>query len=153
MGEQPQAAREERPRAARRPSPRSPGQTVECGWCGQAVTVPARGRVPKWCTAACRHRAWEQARAAASGRAAVDVRDRVVETVKTVTVVQHHTTEVPVPSRPASVSEFVDVLADLTRRVDSGRVYDRDLPTLTATVRDLVEALARREKTAHRPRW
>jgi len=77
----------------------------------------------------------------------------VVETVKTVTVVQHHTTEVPVPSRPASVPEFVDVLVDLTRRLDSGRVYDRDLPTLTAAVRDLVEALARREKTAHRTLW
>ncbi len=74
-------------------------------------------------------------------------------TVKTVTVIQHHTTEVPVPARPASVPEFVDVLADLTRRVDSGRVYDRDLPTLTTTVRDLVEALSRREKAAHRPRW
>lgn len=75
------------------------------------------------------------------------------ETVKTVTVVQHHTTEVPVASRPGSVAEFVDVLADLTRRVDSGRVYDRDLPTLTATVRDLVEAIARREKTTHRSPW
>jgi len=153
VGEQPQAAKEEQPRTPRRPSPRSPGQVIECGWCGQNVDVPARGRVPKWCSPVCRHRAWEQARAAASGRAAVEVRDRVVETVKTVTVVQHHTTEVPVPSRPASVPEFVDVLVDLTRRLDSGRVYDRDLPTLTAAVRDLVEALARREKTAHRTLW
>ena len=153
MGEQPQAAKEEQPRTPRRPSPRSPGQVIECGWCGQNVDVPARGRIPKWCTPVCRHRAWEQARAAASGRAAVEVRDRVVETVNTVTVMQHHTTEVPVPSRPASVPEFVDVLVDLTRRLDSGRVYDRDLPTLTAAVRDLVEALARREKTAHRTLW
>lgn len=153
MGEQPQAAREEPPAGRKRAAPRAPGQVVECGWCGQHVTVPARGRVPKWCTPACRHRAWEQARAAASGRSAVQVIDRQVQTVKTVTVVQHHTTEVPVPARPNSVPEFVNVLADLTRRVDSGRVYDRDLPTLTATVRDLVEALARREKAAHRPLW
>jgi hypothetical protein len=70
-----------------------------------------------------------------------------------VTVVQHHTREVPVPWRPNSVPEFVDILADLTRRLDSGRVYDRDLPTLTAAVRDLVEALSRRQTTTHRPRW
>lgn len=43
--------------------------------------------------------------------------------------------------------DFVDVLADLTARLDSGRVYDRDLPTLAATVK----ALARREKTAPAP--
>jgi hypothetical protein len=73
--------------------------------------------------------------------------------VKTVTVVQHHTREVPVPSRPDSVPDVIDVLTDLTRRVDSGRVYDRDLPTLTAAVRDLVEALSRRQTTTHRPRW
>ncbi len=115
------------------------------------MAVPARGRVPKWCSSACRHRAWEQARAAASGLAAVDVRDRVVETVKIITVVRHHTTEVPYPWRPNSVPEFIDILEDLTRRVDSGRVYDRDVPTLTAAVRATVEALARREKTTHRP--
>ena len=153
VGEQPQAAKEEPPAVARRPSPRLPGQVVECGWCGQNVTVPARGRVPKWCTPTCRHRAWEQARAAASGLAAVDVVDRVVETVKTVTVVQHHTREVPVPWRPASVPDFVDVLADLTRRVDSGRVYDRDLPTLVTAVNATVDALTRREKTTGRPSW
>jgi hypothetical protein len=32
-------------------------------------------------------------------------------------------------------------------------VYDRDLPTLTAAVRATVEALARQEKTTHRPLW
>ena len=96
---------------------------------------------------------WEQARAAASGLAAVDVRDRVVETVKTVTVVQHHTKEVPSPWRPTSAPEFVETLTDLTRRVDSGRVYDRDLPTLVAAVHGVVQALARREKAATRPLW
>jgi hypothetical protein len=51
--------------------PRAPGGMVACGWCGATVTVPNRGRIPKWCSATCRHRAWEQRRAAASGRAAV----------------------------------------------------------------------------------
>ncbi len=151
---QPQtAAKEGRPAPAKRPAPRVAGQVIACGWCRTKVQVPARGRVPKWCSPACRHRAWEQRRAAASGRAAVDVVDRTIETVKTVTVVQHHTREVPVPWRPNSVPEFVDVLADLTRRVDSGRVYDRDLPTLVTAVNATVEALARREKTAHWPSW
>jgi hypothetical protein len=83
----------------------------------------------------------------------VQVVDRVVETDKTVTVVQHYTREVPVPWRPNSVPGFVDVLTDLTRRLDTGRVYDRDIPTLVTAVNATVEALARREKAAHRPSW
>jgi len=150
VGEQPEAAKKEQPGARRRSSPRAPGQVIACGWCGRDVTVPARGRVPKWCSSACRHRAWEQARAAASGRSAVQVVDRRIETVKTVTVVQHHTTEVPVAWRPTSVPDVIDILEDLTRRVDSGRVYDRDIPTLVAAVRATVEALSRREKATHR---
>lgn len=137
----------------RRSSPRAAGQVIACGWCGQDVAVPARGRVPKWCSPACRHRAWEQRRAAASGLAAVEVKDRVIETVKTVTVVQHHTTEVPVPVLPGSVGEFVEVLADLTRRVDTGRIYDRDLPALTPAVAELVAALDRRTARQWRPPW
>lgn len=34
------------------------------------------GRRPKWCPDTCRHRAWEQRRAVASGRAAVEVERR-----------------------------------------------------------------------------
>ena len=153
MDEQPQAAKEGRPGARKRSSPRAPGQVVECGWCRQTVPVPARGRVPKWCSPTCRHRAWEQRRAAASGLAAVDVKERVIETVKTVTVVQHHRVD-PLPAaRPRTVGEVVEVLAELTVRVDSGRVYDRDLPALAAAVRGLVDALNRRDKTSTRPRW
>ncbi len=139
--------------AGKRSSPRAPEQVIACGWCGQDVLVPARGRVPKWCSPGCRHRAWEQRRAAASGLAAVEVKDRVVETVKTVTVVQHHTTEVPVPVRPGSVAELVETLADLTRRLDTGRIYDRDLPALTPAVTELVAALDRRTARQWRPPW
>lgn len=153
MNEQQQAAKEERPGARKRSSPRAPGQVVECGWCRKAVPVPARGRVPKWCSPTCRHRAWEQRRAAASGLAAVDVKERVVETVKTVTVVQHHRVDPLPPARPRTVGEVVKVLAELTARVDSGRVYDRDLPTLVTAVGGLVDALNRRDKTSTRPRW
>ncbi|MFV0462666.1 MAG: hypothetical protein ACK5MP_05645 [Nostocoides sp.] len=66
---------------------------------------------------------------------------------------QHHTKEVPYPWRPNSVPDFVDVLEELTARVDSGRVNDRDIPTLVTAVRATVEAIARREKAAHRPLW
>lgn len=147
----PQAAEQGQPGGRKRPAPRAPGQHVECGWCGHPVPVPARGRVPKWCSGACRHRAWEQARAAASGLAAVEIRDRVVETTKTVTVVQHHTREVPTVWRPGSVPDFVEVLHDLTNRLDSGRVYDRDLPALAPAVVDLVAALTGRQSATGHP--
>lgn len=91
--------------------------------------------------------------AAASGLVGVDVKERVIETVKTVTVVQHHRVDPLPPARPRTVSEVVDILAELSARVDSGRVYDRDLPALTAAVGGLVDALNRRDKTSTRPRW
>ncbi|MGL5850609.1 MAG: hypothetical protein ACRCZD_07460 [Phycicoccus sp.] len=69
------------------------------------------------------------------------------------TVVQHHRVD-PLPAaRPHTVGEVVEVLQELTARVDSGRVYDRDLPTLATAVRGLVDALNRRDKTSTRPRW
>src|SRR5665647_1374429 len=49
---------------------RRPGQSIACGWCGSPIVVPGQGRVPKWCSSSCRHRAWELTRAAASGLAA-----------------------------------------------------------------------------------
>jgi hypothetical protein len=60
---------------------RLPGQRVSCGWCGAPVTVKSRGPVPKWCSPTCRHRAWEQARASASGRVALTVVDRYITAV------------------------------------------------------------------------
>ena len=127
-----------------RPAPRAPGQVVVCGWCSAEVTVPTRGRVPKWCSGTCRHRAWEQARAAASGRAAVTVVDRVVETVRTQTVVQHHRTTVPVAVHPASAHEWARLLEELASKLDTGRVYDRDLPVLIPAANALIDALQRR---------
>jgi len=52
---------------------RQPGQQVTCVWCGESVSVKARGPLPKSCSSNCRHRAWEQERAARAGRAAVVV--------------------------------------------------------------------------------
>ena len=127
-----------------RPAPRVPGQVVVCGWCGVEVPVPARGRVPKWCSGTCRHRAWEQARAAASGRAAVTVVDRVVETLRTETVVQHHRTTVPVAVHPTSAGEWARLLEELAVGLDRGRVYDRDLPVLIPATNAVIDALQRR---------
>ena len=108
------------------------------------MNIPARGRIPKWCSGTCRHRAWEQARAAASGRAAVTVVDRVVETVRTETVVQHHRTTVPVAVHPTSALEWARLLDELAVGLDTGRVYDRDLPVLIPAANAVIDALQRR---------
>ena len=133
-------------RAAARKSPRAPGQVLECGWCGGPVIVQVRGRMPKWCSSTCRTRASERRRAAADGLAAVKVVDRDVERIKRVTVVQHHTRKVDVESVrwPSATSDWVTAIGDLTRRVETGRVYDRDLESLAGAVNDLVGALVRR---------
>jgi hypothetical protein len=124
--------------------PRAPGGTVACGWCGATVTVPNRGRIPKWCSATCRHRAWEQRRAAASGRAAIEVVDRPVEVVRTITKVQRVIVEAPIAVAPQTVDEWAGILAELTDRLDRGRIYDRDVPALRPAVAALVDAFNRR---------
>ena len=133
-------------RATARKSPRAPGQVLECGWCGGPVILQVRGRMPKWCSSTCRTRASERRRAAADGLAAVKVVDRDIERIKTVTVVQHHTRQVEVEAMrwPSATSDWVMAIRDLTRRVETGRVYDRDLESLADAVNDLVGAMARR---------
>lgn len=63
---------------------RRPGQTVECGWCGQPVPVPSRGRIPSWCSSSCRHRAWEAGRAERDNLPEVRVVTRTIEVEKPV---------------------------------------------------------------------
>jgi hypothetical protein len=86
-----------------------------CGWCGGPITARRRGPIPKWCSATCRHRAWEQSRAANSGRTAVEVVERRVET--------------RVPLEPTR-RDWPRLLGELAGQMDDGRVYDRDLPAL-----------------------
>ncbi len=135
-------------RAVARKSPRAPGQVLECGWCGGPVIVQVRGRMPKWCSSTCRTRASERRRAAADGLAAVKLVDRDIERIKTVTVVQHHTRQVEVEAVrwPSATSDWVTAIRDLTRRIETGRVYDRDLDSLAGAVNDLVGALVRRSQ-------
>ena len=72
-------------RAARLNDPSTPEVVLRrlaattCARCGRKIAPKTRGRIPKWCSAACRQRACEQSRAAASRGAAVDVVERVVE--------------------------------------------------------------------------
>lgn len=121
---------------------RGRGQVVPCGWCGTPTLVPSRGRPPKWCSATCRHRAWEQRRAAESGLAAVEIVERIVEKVVVEKVTQ--TVELSVPHRPQTAAEFAEVLSDLAIRLDSGRIYDRDLRTIEIAAVPLLDALRRR---------
>jgi hypothetical protein len=130
------------PTGAQRTTPkrttRRPGQTLACGWCGSPILLSARGRIPKWCSSSCRHRAWELTRPAAAGRAAVQVVDRVVEVDR--------------PSQCATASRlnwsprraWPHALAHIAEQIDTGRVYDRDLPALAPALSDVMLALIRR---------
>lgn len=124
--------------------------TVTCVWCQREVPVPARGRVPQWCGTSCRHRAWEQRRAAESGRAATEVVERVV-TVE-VPLVRTVTEHVQLPPRKPTGSDWAPLLAELSRQLDTGLIYPRDLAAVTDAVNDVVGAINRRVMAAGRHR-
>lgn len=115
---------------------RVPGQTIACGWCGTPITLRTTGRIPTWCSATCRHRAWEQRRAATSRRSPVEVVERVIEVEKEVRVVER--VEVPVPVHPRR-GEWPAMLNHLADEIDAGRVYRRDLDA----VADALQAVRR----------
>ena len=126
---------------------RAPGTdrgVVTCGWCGATVTVPSRGRVPKWCSASCRHRAWEQWRAAASGLSAIEVVDRPVEVVRTVTKIKRVVVDGPQIATPRTVEESVRLLEELAARLDRGTIYHRQLPAMRPAVAAMVDSFNRR---------
>lgn len=118
---------------------RRAGQTVECGWCGAPVVVPARGRIPSWCSSSCRHRAWESRRANREETPEVRFVTRIVEVESPVI----RTVETPTVAEPHSAQEWADVLELLATRLAQGRIYRRDLPTLEPAVRRLVDVWIR----------
>jgi hypothetical protein len=120
-------------------NPRIPGQTFPCGWCGRPVALRTTGRIPKWCSDGCRHRAWEQRRALGSGRGSVEVVDRVMDVEKRVRVVER----VEVPARPRRY-EWAGLLVELAKQIDSGRVHDRHLPDIAVAIDEILRSLARR---------
>jgi hypothetical protein len=52
------------------------------------------------------------------------------------------------PPRPTSrgINDWVTLLQDLTQRLDSGRIYDRDLDALRDPVAALAQAVNRRTR-------
>lgn len=133
-----------------RGSRRIPGQKVVCGWCQAEVPVPARGRVPKWCSSSCRHRAWEQRRAADAGLAAVDVVERVVEVVKVEKVVEERRVQVPVSRTPQSTREWVDVLNRLDWALQANRLELEDLTQIEPPLVRVIAAFRARNDKLHR---
>jgi hypothetical protein len=117
-----------------------------CGWCGGPVLVKAVGRIPKWCSPACRQRAWEQSRAAASGRSSVEIVERVVQLPPPPAVATS-----AAPATPTH-GEWVPVLRELADQLDAGRIYARDLPDLATALTDVLAAYDRRSKTRTRRR-
>ena len=107
-----------------------------CGWCGGPITPGRRGPIPKWCSATCRHRAWEQSRAANSGRTAVQVVERRVE--------------IRVPLEPTR-RDWPRLLGELAGQLDDGRVYDRDLPALVRTLDPVLRSYRRRARWSGAP--
>lgn len=118
--------------------------SVDCGWCGATTPVPSRGRIPKWCSAACRHRAWEQRRAAESGLSAIEVVDRPVEVVHTITRIKRVSVDPPPLAHPRTVEEWTRMLCALASGVDRGVIYDRQLAEMRPAVAALVDAFNRR---------
>ncbi|MCE0487290.1 hypothetical protein [Ornithinimicrobium sediminis] len=108
--------------------------------------------VPKWCSSSCRHRAWEQRRAADAGLAAVDVVDRPVEVVvEKKTVVERRVT-VPVPQSPRSTREWVDVLDRLTWALNTNRMDEEDLVTLEPALSRVLMSFTDQSNTLHHRR-
>jgi len=99
------------------------GQQLPCGWCGQPITLRRTGRMPKWCSAACRQRAWEQVRAAANGQAAVRVVDRYVAAVTA--------------DGPGWITQLSLLAGQVTN--GPGQIAGRDLDELAAAL-ELVQA-------------
>jgi len=58
-------------------------------------------------------------------------------------VVVQRTTRIPAPNPPRG-ADWAEALAQLTRLVDSGRIYDRDLGPIAAAAVVLNQSLGRR---------
>ncbi len=107
-----------------------------CGWCGGPITQRTRGPIPKWCSPGCRHPAWEQTRAAASARAAVQIVERRVE----------------VPTRPPFTRrDWPQALQELAPQLEDERICDRDLAGLSVALAAVLKAYNGRRPSASGP--
>jgi hypothetical protein len=116
---------------------RTPGQQVGCGWCGQPVQIRSRGPIPKWCSPTCRHRAWEQTRAARSGLSAVEVLDRYVAAV------------------PENGPDWIHHLTTLANQINTGTrpIADHDLDGIAAALEIAQAAIADRTRWRGSPHY
>lgn len=122
------------------PAPNARAAARTCAWCGSPLYVQPVGRIPKWCSASCRQRAWEQRRAAASGHCAVEVVERPVA--------------VPVERfRMPRHDEWPEVLRELAEQIRSGRVRWRDLPAIGDELPALMVAYRSRRERSRGPNW
>jgi hypothetical protein len=119
--------------------------SLMCPWCAGTFEVRPAGRIPIWCSAICRHRAWEQNRAAASGRSGIQLVERIVEVDRPTPANKKVRSETP----PGSTSWEL-LLGELVRQLDTGRVYQRDLAAITHASIALNDALHRRLTTRRR---
>lgn len=71
---------------------------------------------------------------------------------RTVTVVEHHTREVPAPE-PKNPDEYVRLLNGLAAKLDRGAIYDREIPKVVGAINEVVEAVERRQKATRRALW
>lgn len=78
--------------------------------------------------------------------------ERVVE--RTVMVTVHIPMRAPAPPAPRAgrraptrVADWSELLAELTKQIDSGRVYARDLDRLAVAVDAVQHAVSRRRRT------
>jgi hypothetical protein len=104
---------------------------TQCGWCKEEIELKPTGRIPKWCSATCRQRAWEQKRAAASGRCAVEVVERIVQVPVEVRRMPRH-------------DEWSAVLAELVAQLETRRIYDRELAELGDVLAKVLVTFRRR---------
>jgi hypothetical protein len=53
---------------------------------------------------------------------------------------------VEIPPATPKHTEWVGVLGELTRQLDTGAIYDRDLPAVTSALQTLLDAHQRRRR-------
>jgi hypothetical protein len=123
--------------APAKPKRRRPTMLV-CAWCATSFEVNPVGRVPTWCSDTCRHRAWEQNRAAASGRSAIQLVERIVEVDRPAPTVHKGPATLP------NGTGWDVTLVELVRQLDTGRIYQRDLAAIVRASVALNDALHRR---------
>ncbi|MBM0279830.1 hypothetical protein [Micromonospora tarensis] len=105
-----------------------------CGWCGNAIVQPARGRKKRYCERSCRQRAYELR--TAERRHQGDVDAGRIRTVPAQRVVERTVQ----PRRPVTVAQWETALADLAEQLHAGR-YPWERHRLRVALAAVLDAL------------